>query len=156
MGQPSHTINSIVINIWKIYSSSLQRLYNFNYSLNHILGNDSLTKLGHDNGKKISGRLREEITRQNFLPTALTADKIRQLLHKIGRNDLFKFTTLILSEVSGIKPPLLTHEQREQINYVFSCISDHLPKSIHFPFLIYEISDLILPKGPNAKFWITL
>ena len=87
-------------------------MYNFNYCLDNILGNNPLKKLGKDNGDKVISELKQN--------ESLTTDKIRRLLNTSNRKYLCRFSTKIHYMITGIPPPILTQEQRNQITFIYS------------------------------------
>ena len=103
--------------------------WGFKYYLDHLLGNDFLEKLGSKEdprGKLWLLKLRQKMTDQKINPKFLTIDKIRQLLRAINRPDLLKYSTLLLRELSCRNLPMLTCEQREQVNCLYRRISDFI------------------------------
>ena len=66
------------------------------------------------------------MTEQKINSKFLTIDNIRQLLRAINRPDLFKYSTLLLRELSCRNLPTLTCEQRKQVNYLYRRISDFI------------------------------
>ena len=84
------------------------------------------------------------MTEQKINLTFLTIDKMRQLLRAINKPDLFKYSTLLLRELSCRSLPTLAYEQREQVNYLYRRISDYLPKNISYAFICYKLLSSIL------------
>ena len=77
------TIDGDVLNAEQLYNNNnMQRkghynpMYNFNYSLNNILGITPFTKLGIDNGEKVLSELRQKIKEYNWHPESLSVEKI--------------------------------------------------------------------------------
>ena len=113
----------------------------FKYFLDHIQGNDLLEKLGgkyDPSGKLLLFELRQNKEKQKINPKFLTVDDIRQLLRTIKRPDLYKYSTLLLRELSYRKLPTLTEYQRARVNYLYASISDYLPKNISYAFICYN------------------
>ena len=150
---------SIIIHKLKadIRSNNMQRkghynpMYNFNYSLNNILGITPFTKLGIDNGEKMLSELRQKIKEYNWHPESLSVEKIWLLLDVINRKDLCKFSTLIHRVITGNPLPFLTFEQKDQITFIYSNVRQYLPRWMNKSFVIYKILDFILPEGPQRK-----
>ena len=118
----------------------------FKYYLDHLLGNDLLEKLASKydpSGKLLLFELKQEMVKQNINPKFLTVNNRRQLLRAIQRPDLYKYSTLLLRELSCRKLPSLTEYERARVNYIYAAISDYLRKNISYAFICYKILDKI-------------
>ena len=109
--------------------------WGFKYYLDHLLGNDFLEKLGSiedPSGKLLLFKLKQKIIEQKIRP------------------DLYKYSTLLLRELSCRNLPVLTYERRSQINYLYKRISNYLPKNISYAFICYKLLSSIL-QGPQRE-----
>ena len=127
--------------------------WGFKYYLDYLLRNDFLEKLGSKydpSGKLLLFKLKQKMIEQKINPKFLTINKIRQLLRAINRPDFYKYSTLLLRELSCRNLPTLAYEQREHVNYLYRRISDYLPKNISYAFICYKLLSSIL-EGPQRE-----
>ena len=165
-------ITGVVFDDMQFYNQEGQKAKSGKFSPNrhfnqwkiHVLALESDEELGnkHDKanlyGEKVIAQLRDIIRRDNMIVQLLSVSDVRTMLKEINRTDLNKNVPLILKKLTGIGPPQPPEALIMRIEVLFARAIDigeqfrhKFKKGIQinrnfYPYYLYKILDVILPK----------
>lgn len=127
----------------------------FDFWWKHILAREPDTELGDSDdpenlhGEKVIDQLYDLAINEKRI--MLSVFDIRQFLKKIKRSDLNKNASLILKKLTGIPPPEISDDIKQQIKTLFLKVIDLTTCSVsqrqYYPYYIYKIIDSVIPES---------
>ena len=116
-----------------------------------IQGGESREEIGNKNDPRGEMLLNE--IRINYGDKLSTINDVRAALKKMKRPNLNKNASLILQQVTDIKPPKIPGNLYKRIQDIFDEIFQQKQQGtrINYPFYIFQIIDEILPEHDNKR-----